>query len=269
MPRFDRTGPMERGPRTGRGLGRCIRPRRRRISFGQEELPRGRINYIEPERAPTDNEMALWDRALTGYQRTRQWIYALKLQYANLMLTHRFARTHSISLEDKEDLAELEQRMIIAVREATELGNNMARVEQLELGVRLSPAGNDLDILQPPEQELSGWIIPVAIGAVIVAGIIARWAYLEREIKEISDRYNGVLMRADQALCGDPTSQTCVDWETTKAAGNYTKRETIIDKVKKAARSIGGTVQTGLGAGLALLIPLLAFMYLPRRKEAS
>lgn len=258
MPRYDRTGPWGRGPRTGRGAGYCPS-----YGFGAE-TPSG-VTYIESERGPTQQESSLWDRAQSHAKRVIALSYALKLQYKNLLLEHQFAKENGITLSEKEDLASMETRLLTAISQISTLKDVMCDVNQLELGVRLSSTGTDLDVIDPPTQTL-GWIIPAVAGAVIVAGIIARWAYLENEVGDLSDKYNGVIRRADQALCADPTSQTCADWKATKQNGAYYQRETVIDKIKSAASYAGQKITTGIGAGIALLIPLLAFLYLPRKR---
>jgi len=35
MPRFDRTGPQGKGPKTGRGMGPCVGDKTKPASFGQ------------------------------------------------------------------------------------------------------------------------------------------------------------------------------------------------------------------------------------------
>lgn len=224
------------------------------------------ILYAEAERAPTAQEMALWDKAQKLAKRVNLLSYVVKAQYKNILLIHQFATDHKITLDEPE-LPELEKRMMIAFAEIENLKERMCETNQLELGVRLSSNGQDLDIVEPTDVTTLGWIIPAIAGAVIVIGIIARWAYLEKEIVEVTADFNGILKRSDMALCSDPDSQTCKDWEAAKSSGGYYKRESIIDSVKNAAAAVGTVAKKGLGAGLALAIPLLLWMYLPRRRR--
>jgi hypothetical protein len=228
------------------------------------------IPFVQAERPPTASEIALWDKAMKLARRTNLISYAVKLQWAQIKLTHSFAQKKQVALGEP-DLPDLADRMFAALKEIESLKDLMCRVNQLELGIRLSADGKDLDIVQPEETgELSfgqGWILPAILGVALVVGIIARWAFLEREVSEISAKYNGVINRADNALCKDPDSEMCHDWENSKKSGGYYKRETIIDSVKNALVSAGSTAKKGLGVGLALLLPLLALMYLPRRKS--
>jgi len=236
--------------------------------LGQETTTK--IPFVQAERPPTASEIALWEKAMKLAQRTNLLSYAVKLQWAQIKLTHSFAQEKQVAFGEP-DLPDLADRMFGALKEIESLKDLMCRVNQLELGIRLSADGKDLDIVQPAETgELSfgqGWVLPAILGVVLVVGIIARWAFLEREVSEITAKYNGVINRADNALCKNPDSELCHDWENSKKSGGYYKRETIIDSVKNALVSAGSTAKKGLGIGMALLLPLLALMYLPRRKS--
>lgn len=232
--------------------------------LGQET--KQKFPLYEAERPPTPKELALWDKADKAARRTTLKAHRMRLLYQNIVQIHKFAAARKVSLNEP-DLPGLEARMLIALKEIETLKDYTCSVNQLELGVRLSEGGEDLDIIQPEPASL-GWILPAAIGVVLVIGIIARWAFLEREVDEVSTEYNGIMKRADMALCADPGSQMCADWKHDKATGGYFKRETIIESVKNAVEKIGSGAKTGLGWGLALAVPLLLFMYLPRRKDS-
>jgi hypothetical protein len=195
-------------------------------------------------------------------QRTVLIGHLCRLQLSNIVQAHMFAKERGVKLKHA-DLPTLEARMNTAFGQIETLRRNHCEVNGLRLAVSPSATGDDLDIVRPPEQTMGAIWIPIAIGAVVVAGIIARWAYLEKEVQDISDQYNGVLRRADMNLCADPNSQMCKDWESQKEAGGYHKNETLMDSVKTAVRRVGG----GIGVGLSLLIPILALIYLPRGKK--
>jgi len=223
------------------------------------------ISFVETERAPTKKELQLWDRAQTIAKRVNLRSYALKLQWKQIVLTHNFSKANELSLNEPE-LPDLADRMFEVLHEIESLKNLMFGVESLEMGVRLSADGEDLDIVEPNEKGF-GWVLPAVIGAVIVVGIIVRWAHLEEEVSILSAKYNGVITRSDMALCANPDSDMCHDWEKSKASGDYYHRETLIDEVKNAVSTVGKVAKKGLGAGLALAIPLLLWMYLPRGRK--
>lgn len=235
------------------------------MMFGQETPPSG-IKYVQGERPPTSQEIALWEQAQRIARRTNLKSYILKAQYKNVILTHKFAVENKVTLDEPE-LPALEERMMIALTEIEKLKDLMCEVNQLELGVRMSENGNDLDIVQPESENLSfGWIIPAVVAGAIVIGIIARWAHLETEVSEVTAKYNGILKRSDMALCENPDSEQCKAWENAKATGGYYKRETLIESVKSAVSTAGNVAKKGLGVGVALAIPLLLWMYMPRKK---
>jgi hypothetical protein len=231
--------------------------------IGAETTPT--IPYAQAERPPTAKELALWAKAEKTAKRVNLRAYMMKLQYHSIRQTHKFALAHQTTLNEPS-LPDLEQRMIAALSEIEKLKDAMCGVNRLELGVNLSEGGNDLDIIEPEPANL-GWIIPAVLGAVVVIGIIYRWATLETEVSEVTAQYNGVLRRSDMALCADPNSQMCQDWQSDKSAGGYFKRETLIDSVKNAISSVGSGAKTGLGWGLALAIPVLLWLYMPKSRS--
>lgn len=225
------------------------------------------LPYIQAERPPTKKELELWKKAQASFSRVNLLSYLVKTQWANIKLTNDFAIANKIDLGEP-DLPDIADRMFKALNEIEALKKHMCAVNGLALGVRISANGHDLDIVEPRENALSlGWVLPAIIGAVIVVGIIARWAFLEKEVGEITAQYNGVLRRSDMALCEDENSALCKDWQKAKATGGYYKRETIIDSVKNAVSSVGTIAKKGLGMGLALAIPVLLLLYMPRRRK--
>lgn len=231
--------------------------------MGQETKPK--VPYIEGERPPTEKELSLWSKAEQLGKRVNMRSYMMKLQYQSILQTHKFALAHGTSINEP-GLPDLEQRMLSALSQVETLKDAMCGVNRLELGVRLSADGNDLDVIEPEPATL-GWILPAVIGAVVIIGIIARWAHLENEVSEVTADYNGIMKRSDMALCADPTSQMCADWKNDKQTGGYFKRETLIDSVKNAISSVGSGAKTGLGWGLALAIPVLLWLYMPKSRS--
>lgn len=217
-------------------------------------------------RPPTAGELSLWDRAQRAKRRALLWGYAVRLQYEQIIIAHKFAADRDVTLKSN-DMPSFEQAMRSALLEIESLRMDMCDVEAAKLGVAPSAGGGDLDIIRPTAPDLGAIWIPIAIGVVVVAGIVARWAFLETEVQRISDHYNGVLRRADQALCKDPSSQMCHDWKDTKQKGAYAKNQSLLDSVKSAVGKVGGGLKTGLGAGLMLAIPLALMYLLPKRKD--
>lgn len=223
------------------------------------------IPYVQAERPPTAKELSLWSQAEQQAKRANLLSYIIKLQWKNLMLMNEFAVANKINLGEP-DLPNWADRMFSALKKIEPLKDSMCKVNQLELGIRLSSGGNDLDIVKPEETSF-GWVIPTIGVALIVAGVIGIWRELSEELEEITAKYNGVIKKADELLCTNPDQKICKDWESIKKSNDYYKRDSIIDSVKGALSSIGGVAKKGLGWGVALLLPVLALLYLPRRRS--
>jgi hypothetical protein len=254
---FDRTGPRGMGPMTGRKRGYCPPA----AKFGAETEPIPATAIVDVERPPTSHELALWERAEQLMRRCvlRGYIARLKHAQINAAIKHGLKYGTTISVPE---MAELDSRLSTALDSIEQLRQQHADVNGLHLGVRLSADGNDLDIVTPQPMAMGAIWIPIAIGiGVIVVGIIARWAYLEREVSEVTNAYNGVISRADMALCTDPDSEMCTDWKQSKTVGDYKKRDTLIDSVQGAISKIGSGAKTGLSWGLALAVPLIIFLF--------
>ena len=236
------------------------------VMFGQEAKPIPTIPASE--RAPNSLELRLWARAEKACEKTAPLAYALELQYFNILITAKFAASGGVPLA-LDEMKTLEPQMQTALIENERLKQAMADVRNLKLGIRVTPDRTDLEILQPPSLAFSGWVIPVTIGALVVAAIISRWIWVENEFKRISDRYNHILTTSDEKLCADPNSKLCADWNTTKAQSGYQKNETVIDSIKGAVKGIGGALGRGLGSGIMLAIVLGMLIYLPAPKRSK
>lgn len=222
------------------------------------------ISYVEAERPPTSEEISMWEKAEKIAKRVNLLSYIVKMQWLNIKLTHTFAKSASIELGEP-DLPDYADRMFSVLNKIESLKDAMCKVNQLELGIKISSSGNDLDIVQPKDTSF-GWVIPVIGVSLIVAGVIGLWQELSDDLEEITKKYNGVLKKADALICKNPNDKICKDWENSKKENNYYKRESIIDSVKSALVSFGGAAKKGLGWGVALLLPVLALLYLPRRR---
>lgn len=262
MPYLDRTGPRGLGPMTGRARGLC----RRGFGAGGDTIPSSAI--VDAERPPTAEELALWERAEQLMKRVVLLAYSVRLKHAQILAAAKHAAKYKMTLNISE-MADLEQRMIAALKEVEQLRQYHADVNGLHLGVRMSADGKDLDIVSAQPMSMGAIWIPIVLGAIVLIGIIARWIHLETEVQEISNQYNGVITQADNALCQDPSSEMCQSWNQQKAVGDYYKRQTLIDKVESAVKSVGSSVKTGLSWGLALAVPLLIFLYAPRRSSKN
>lgn len=210
----------------------------------------------------------MWERAEQLMRRSVLKGYALRLKHAQIIAAAKHGAKYGVTINIPE-MADLELRMNAALTEVEQLRRYHCDVNGLHLGVRLSADGKDLDIVSPSPMSLGVLWIPIAIGVVLLVGIIARWIYLESEVSELNDKYNEVIERADNALCDDPSSTMCKDWNQSKQVGDYKKRQTLIEKVESAVKKVGKAATSGLSWGLMAAIPLLIFLYAPRRKGSK
>ena len=252
---------------TGWGRGRCLQ--RPPGMLGTELEPTPSASIVEAERPPTDQELALWDRAEQLMRRCVLKGYAARLKHAQIIAAAKHGAKYGTTINIPE-MADLETRMNAALTEIEDLRRYHCDVNGLHLGVRLSADGKDLDILSPAPMSMGAiWIPMIAIGAVILVGIIARWVYLESEVQEVNNKYNGVISKANMALCENPDSDMCKDWNKSKQTGDYYKRQTLLDKVESAVTTVGKAAKSGLSWGVMLAIPMLLYLYAPRRKGST
>jgi hypothetical protein len=206
----------------------------------------------------------LWNRAEQQKERVVLLAYLVQLQYKQIVIASQFADQYGIDI-GKDKMAKLEPEMLSLYSEIEQLRKLHCDVNGYSLGVRLSSSGNDLDIVESNPSLGAIWI-PIAIGAVVLVGIIARWAVLEQREQKLSNLYNGILHHANNALCADPNSDMCKAWTAKKQSGAYAENETVMDSVKNAVSKVGGAVSKGLGVAVMIGIPLLMLMYLPKRR---
>lgn len=203
------------------------------------------------DRPPTSAELAKWR---TVEARTRDLdgrIFCASLLFQNLVIMSRFATAHGIT-PPTPDAA----RLYALIEGFEKVKEAVRRIEDREWGARWN--GEDFDAVDPAgSSTLGGLFIPVLIGVGVVAlgGIIARLAYLEKETADLVPKYNAIIDRTDKAFCADPTSQTCQDWQQEKIDSGYEKNKSFADSVKGAISTVG----SGLGKGLLIALPLVAF----------
>lgn len=230
------------------------------------ETGQATIPFVESERMPNAKERQLWERAMNIARVVVHRSYLLKYQWTQIKTINDFATKAGIPL-DEPQIASLADRMFSSLKEVETLKDLMCQVNQNKLGIRMNANGQDLDIVQPKEGEpvlegaQLGWVIPVIVIAVIVAAIIARWLYLEDEVGELNDQFDGVIERSDEALCKDPKSQQCKNWIAAKKSGSYYRRQTMIDDLKNAAGAVGTWTKNKLGWGLIIAVPLLLWSF--------
>lgn len=139
-------------------------------------------------------------------------------------------------------------------------------VENEKLGLRF--AHGDIDIMAPPdmtadqiaEYHLMGFVL-IAVGVVVIAGIIATQIVWNNESLKQTDQFNRLLKTADNKYCADPASPTCAAWLNRKKAEGFKQKKNIIERIEGGIKGVVSSATSGLGIGIALAIPLAAYVF--------
>lgn len=212
--------------------------------------------YRVPSRPIDSLEGSLWSRLLRLTAKAGNDIDRAGLLLQNIYLTFSFASQNAVFLsamnpEDERkyyELKESHRALVEAIR----------GVEDKKYGIRIN--GHDLDILEP-SNDLSGLVIPVAVGVVVLAAAIATAIWQSKLATEIALKYRELLLRTDNTLCSDPTSKLCQKWKAEKKTSGYEKNMSLADTLKTGVSKIAG----GLSTGLLIAIPIVAFLALRRK----
>lgn len=228
------------------------------VMMAAGELP----SKVHGDRSPTRDELSRWNdllRHLDRAQKTHARAFAL---LANVAIAANYCASRGIVVPFFGTMPDLEQRLFAVGNELDKITRLVRDVEDGVLGARY--VNGDFDIIQPSSpSNLQGFFIPVLLGLVALAGVISRLIWVERENNELSDNYNEILAATDKTLCADPGSTTCIDWKKTKSEKAYVENKTLADTLRDAAASTG----RGLGMGLMIAIPLIAWSWFGRNRK--
>jgi hypothetical protein len=224
------------------------------------------------ERQATSVEKKKWDEVLRLAEQLKRYTYANVLRDENFKLISVFSARYGVQipLMTADEIKRLNRNIEAFKR----IYKAIQAVERLELGIYF--AEDDVVIVAPSwytsdqiaSYQLSGWpFVLIAAGVAIVAGVIGYIHRLQSDNEELSSRYDAVLQASEKRICSDPTSAACQAWKKEKEPKAIKENEGIIASLTSGIAEIGQTAKKGLGIGLALAIPLLAWSYLGRRKS--
>lgn len=139
-------------------------------------------------------------------------------------------------------------------------------VESEKLGLRFTHG--DIDIMAPPDMtadeiaefQMMGFVL-IAVGVVVIAGIIATQIIWNNESLKLTDEYNHLLEQSDNKYCADPASPTCAAWLNRKKAEGFKPKKNIIERLESGIKAVASSATSGLGIGIALAIPLAAYIF--------
>lgn len=212
------------------------------------------------ERAPTGDEDRRWTEFKNMVDK------AQRLSTANVLRAAIYDREKQIADKFGFELPDLSAEQKTALQnlaDTNKLLKAIYLVERQDLGVRFEPNG-DITIMAPSwyTQEqiqsygLGGFFIPIAIGIVVLAGIIGTLRYVNKTNEALQKKYDLAIDRADAGMCADPDSELCQKWEADKKTFNFNRTKTVIEEITEGAKEIGKTAKAGIGAGLAIGIAL-------------
>ena len=150
-------------------------------------------------------------------------------------------------------------------------------VEDEKIGLQFT--NGDIDIVGAPSMtndELQywkgfsgpadmGWLL-IAAGIVIVSTVIALVDAVLEENKNLHLQNNALLDDLNSRYCQVPGSELCSAWLQRKEEKGYKKELSWAEEFQKAAAKVGSTLTTGAGWGIALAIPLLAWILIGKRR---
>jgi hypothetical protein len=222
-----------------------------------------------PERGPTQAEQKKWDDFVTRAEKVKRLTFANVLRAENAKIISAFAARRGLTLPTVSPVDQ--KRLVAVVAEFARIQRGIQAVERLELCVKFQ--NGEIDIMAPPwytkEQiasyNLSGWFVPIIIGIAALAGLIGRLYDIEQENTELAAKYDAVLKASEKRICDNPNSAECQEWQKEKEPTGYVKNVGVIDQIAGSISDFGKTAKKGIGIGLAIAVPLLAWSYLRQK----
>lgn len=210
------------------------------------------------QREPTSNELYRWKRLLDEHDRATSAIDRAGLLLYNIYTTWGFAKDAGVSLPSFDP--DLEVQYFESRNAIHDITKAIRLVQDKQAGIR--PAGaSDLDILEP-QQSLSGLIIPVIAGIVILAAAIGAAIYQSSVATKLGNEYRKILFDTNRIFCQNPNSELCKKWTAYKGQRKYDQNLKVADSLgetlKKGVKAVAG----GLATGLLVAVAAIAFMRL-------
>jgi hypothetical protein len=210
------------------------------------------------QRNTTSNEIARWNRLLLEYDRATSAVDRAGLLLHNIYITWTFAKDFGVSMPEFNP--DLEAQYFDTKNAIHDITKAIRLVQDKQAGIR--PAGSsDLDIVEP-QQSLSGLIIPVIVGIVILAGAIGTAIYQSSVATKLGNEYRKILFDTNKIFCQNPSSDLCKKWTAYKEQRKYDQTlrtaDSLGETIKKGVKAVAG----GLATGLLVAVAAIAFMRL-------
>lgn len=219
-----------------------------------------------PERAPTANELKKWETIIRRLDRAKRWLVVNYLLKQNLGVLQEFCEQNDLTVPvTPSNIAVL---LTERAAQLQTIQKAIQAVERLELGVQFK--FGDIDIVAPTwyteeqtqEYNLGFWPIVLAgVAVVLIIGLSARLITIEEDLETCAKQNKKLITAGDKALCSDPTDPRCAEWKKTKQETEFIRTESTIDQITGGLKKFGSAATGGIGIGLAVAIPLLAWSW--------
>lgn len=198
-------------------------------------------------------EQTYWNRFLD---------YAMKLQAQGRIAEARVRQLKTLSNMGWTDSSLLRDLSGTAKAGKTAF-RTITHVNSRRLGVRTSANGADIDLMAPAGttgdeiQGMFGGVLIIAIGVVVVVGIVASAIVALNEAVKINARARALVTEADRLLSSDPIRRQ--EWAEIKDRENWRAEEGIIERLSRTGESFFGKIGIGIAAGIALFLALKGY----------
>lgn len=235
--------------------------------FGQATqptpAPTGTPIQFQP-RAPTAQEADQWRRARTFYEsrlRPTTDRYLKVAELAGLMQSFFTANGVPILLVSKEDADDIYRRLdrfnlLGRLIERVDFGQYYYHLKDGDIWILAPDAMTREQVAEDIAPGLGGWIIPVIVGIVLVAGFYVYMGVTEEDTKQQQILLQREMLKADQAMSGQPAdvqkaykALRITDPFVIKAGKDSAKPKGFLNGLFKSLK-IGG----GIGLGIIALL---------------
>lgn len=219
-----------------------------------------------PERIPTASEQKKWDAVIVKFDKAKRWMIANYLLKINLGILQEFCASNNLQIPQMSS-----DNAILFTKRAAEFGKiekAIQAVERLELGISFQ--NGDINIVAPSwytkeqiqDYQLGIWpIILAGLAIVLIVGLSAQLIVIDQDFEKCAKDNKKLISEADKALCADPNNPLCKKWKETKKETEFEKTESTFDQIKKGLSEFGKVATKGVGIGLAIAIPLIAWSF--------
>lgn len=197
--------------------------------------------------APTVSQIGKWEECLRLYEQINDRVFAIGLLSECLNARAEYAASNQLTLNLPGAL-EAEKKRVLLEAGFSQVSKAVLGVQRWEYGLRWRDG--DFDILAP-SATMGALFIPIAIGALIIAGCFATLYHIGKSSDELLIDYQKLNRAADNALCFNPDSDLCKGWQVVKEQQQITEKESFADSLK-------GGLSKGITAALAIVGGMLA-----------